>query len=155
MVANFTLSLARAPVPSIGASCAPPCLTRYSTYSPYVHAACADSPVLALPLPLLPALPGHLAPARYSSTPQRLPTHAETPAHAAGAELVNMVQQRTKCLPVKWPDLAIDIICIDGGTPRMYTSKERRAWCRPYRTDGAITPHLPYLIERQCFCVLL
>src|SRR5712691_619434 len=27
--------------------------------------------------------------------------------------------------------------------------------CRPYRTDGAITPHLPYLIERQRFFVLL
>jgi hypothetical protein len=25
----------------------------------------------------------------------------------------------------------------------------------PYRTDGAITPHLSYLIGRQCFCVLL
>src|SRR5262249_18901218 len=26
---------------------------------------------------------------------------------------------------------------------------------RPYRTDGAITPHLPYLIERQHFYALL
>src|SRR5262249_9931349 len=25
----------------------------------------------------------------------------------------------------------------------------------PYRTDGAITPHLPYLVGRQCFCVPL
>ena len=27
--------------------------------------------------------------------------------------------------------------------------------CRPYSTDGAITPHLPYLVGRQCFCVPL
>ena len=25
----------------------------------------------------------------------------------------------------------------------------------PYTTDGAITPHLPYLIERQCLCIRL
>jgi hypothetical protein len=90
---------------------------------------------------------------------QRNLTEDLSPAFSAGRKLSEVAQALLWTLLQEDPGCPSRVL-LDKVAQRQipiavrlrHVNRWRTTW-GPYRTDGAITPHLPYLLGRQCFCV--